>query len=208
VTARFIAERGIARLVHFTTDAGMFGILASKKLKATKRLHEDEYLEFVFKQNSPTRKDVKWLDHVSLSIEHINGRFFDFSGRWHQDGFWCVIELDPLLMTHDDVHFATTNNIYTGCSRDEGRAGLEKLYAERVHTFSGNFRRRGEEHRPSDPTCPQAEVLYPGEIPTTFMRRIYVQGDDDAATIEAQCVTVGHPAVEVVVDPMQFRPRK
>ena len=187
----------------------MLGILASRAVKSRRRLPEDKYLEFVWRPNVAARRDPEWLDYVNLSIETINGQFFDIaSGNWHRgmDGFWCVVAFDPAIMTHPDVHFATTNWLCTvGVRRAPGRAGLEALYVPRVHQYSDRYVERTPQHSAARPTCPQAEVLYPGELSTNYIQRIYVQNDDAAATIEAQCEAVGHSPVEVLVRPDALR---
>lgn len=213
MTAAFIRERGLTSIVHFTTSHGMVGILKAGKLKSTAQLRDDEALAFVYEQNCEYRKDTNWLGHVSLSIEHVNGRFFTWSQKQHLDDvdFWCVLDFDPIIATHDGVYFATTNNIYTGCLRGQGRAGIEALYAPRVEHYLQNgyrhHRLRDAGARPQDPTCPQAEVLYPGAISTEHLRRIFVQDDEHAATIIGTCDAVNHHRVEVVVDAARLRGR-
>lgn len=210
MTTTAITKRGITRLVHFTTSLGIAGILTTKTILSRQRLPQEHYLEFIFTPNSKYRKDQQWLDYVNLSIEHINADFFDIcSGSWHANlnGFWCVIELDPVIAAHEGVYFATTNNFYPSCSRGTGRSGLEALYAPQVAARYGTIVMRGPSHRPADPTCPQAEVLYPGAISTSFIRRIHVKSDDDAAAVWALCVTLNHPEVEIVVNPAMFRRR-
>jgi hypothetical protein len=57
---------------------------------------------------------------VNLSISRINARLFNISAKnWHRalDGWWAVLSFDPLILTHDGVVFATTNNAYPGVIR-------------------------------------------------------------------------------------------
>jgi hypothetical protein len=51
------------------------------------------------------------------------------------------------------------------------------------------------------PTCPQAEVLYPDELSTTYLRTIYVSEPEHADVVSAQLAIFPHEGVRVVVDP-------
>jgi hypothetical protein len=53
-------------------------------------------------------------------------------------------------------------------------------------------------------TCEQAEVLYPGEVPTIFLEKMFVSSDDFADELAAQILTVNHPAVPIEVCPAMF----
>jgi len=107
-------------------------------------------------------KGADWLDFVNLSISEINRSFFDFSKRWshNQEILWVILSFDPIILTHECVYFATTNNSYEHCRREVGVTGLQAL-------FTNLIRRKGtwRAHRGSRvdrlPTCEQAEVLYP-----------------------------------------------
>ena len=68
-----IESRGIERIVHFTTNLGALGVLATRSLKARARLRDDELLANVAKLNAKDRsRDAKWHDFVNLSITNIN----------------------------------------------------------------------------------------------------------------------------------------
>src|SRR5437899_1547768 len=90
-----IAERQIRQVLHFTTDRGLVGILASRAVKPRKRLSTDKYLEHIYKPNCENRiRDSAWHDYVNLSIETINAHLFGISsGNWHRDldGWWCIL---------------------------------------------------------------------------------------------------------------------
>lgn len=78
---RFIKDRKIESIVHFTTNRGSLGIFASEALKSRKRLAVDEQLQHIFQPNAQNRnKDAAWLDYANLSISRINTSFFGFSG--------------------------------------------------------------------------------------------------------------------------------
>ena len=173
------AKRRISQVVHFTTLKGAIGILASGTVKSRHRLPKDRYLEHVYQPNSALRKDTVWLDYVNLSISRINDWMFDSSVRWHasEDNPWVVLAFDPELLGDPGVVFATTNNIYPACRRQEGLEGFESLFAEQVRgRYNVLHTRLGI---PSNwPTDRQAEVLYPARVPCVYLRRIDVQQGD------------------------------
>lgn len=203
-----IEARGITDVLHFTTNHGLLGILDSRAVKPTARLPEDKRLEFIFKPNAPFRKDVKWLGHVSLSLSRINSQFFAASKRWHRtrDIWWCVLSFRPEILTHPGVVFTTTNNKYNVAVRETGPSGLERLFAATVTEYeSGTTVTRYANMPANFTTCEQAEVLYPGELATEFMQRIYVKEGDHQDEAHGQFSAVRHAPIEVVIDPARFQ---
>ncbi len=169
-------ERGISEVVHFTTVKGAIGVLASGAVTSRLQLPKEKYLEHVYQPNAQFRKDMAWLDYVNLSISRINDWMFDSSVRWHfnEDNPWVVLAFDIEVLADPGVVFATTNNIYPACRRQEGLEGFENLFAEQVrgrydslHTRIGKLSRW--------PTDRQAEVLYPAQVQCVHLRRIDVQ---------------------------------
>ena len=178
------ARRGISDIVHFTTTRGALGVLASGALKSRKRLSKDQHLEHVYRPNARLRKDTPWLDYVNLSISRINDWMFDTSVKWHADeqNPWVVLAFDPALLGAPGVVFTTTNNIYPACRRAEGLEGFNGLFADSVRgRYSWLHDRTGKQA--NWPTDRQAEVLYPGELPRTYLHRIDVQLGETEETI-------------------------
>ena len=169
-------DRGISDIVHFTTQRGVIGILATNALKSRARLEDDKYLEHVYHPNVPVRKDPEWEDYVSLSITRINDWMFDSSNRWHirDNNPWVVLSFSPEVLGHKGVVFTTTNNIYPSCRRKEGLVGFERLFGEKVRGRFDNIHIRGAKLA-NHPTDRQAEVLYPGELSCEYLQRIDVQ---------------------------------
>ena len=178
-------QRGIEDIVHFTTTSGAVGILAARAVKSRKRLPHDKYLEHVYQPNAAFRKDSAWLDYVNLSISRINDWMFKRSVRWHaaECNPWVVFAFSPRLLGQPGTVFTTTNNIYPSCERAEGLDGFNSLFSEQVTGRYGQLHRR-EDQQTNWPTDRQAEVLYPGEVPCTFLQRIYVQREETIETIE------------------------
>lgn len=204
---QFCNDRGIESIVHFTTNRGSLGIFASNALKSRQRLDTDEQLRHIFQPNAQRRnKDTDWLDYANLSISRINTSFFNYSGIWHreQDFFWCIFDFSPEIMQHAGVWFTTTNNIYTGVHRGQGAEGLANAFNDNTTLWPGKLISRPADHPLYLPTCPQAEVLYPGEVSTKYLQRIYARCDSDSDEIAAQMSAVGHRDVPVIVSPDLF----
>jgi len=207
-----VRDRGIEEVLHFTTNRGLVGVCDSGYIKSRDRLEESDRLKHIFSPNAERRKDPSWTDHVSLSIERINYQFFEIaSGRWHRDKdlWWCILSLNSSILSHEGVHFVTTNNIYTGASRKRGGEGLEALFAasilqQRRYVGSNKIVHRPDDLSESIPTCPQAEVLYPRQIPIEYLERIYCETGEDADWASATLETFNLREIDVVVEPGRF----
>jgi hypothetical protein len=208
-----IAAREIVEVLHFTTNRGIVGTLASRALLSRHRLPQEKYLEHVLHVNAAIRmeaaaffdKSQNWLDYVNLSISEINRRYFLVSNRWHQDKnvWWGILAFDPQIMTHEGVVFATTNNSYDLCIRKGGIDGFEGLFAQTIRRKVGWSVSRGR-RTARLPTCEQAEVLYPAGVPTNFLRRIYVQKEEHHDQATGWLREFGVANVEVVLSPEKF----
>lgn len=210
-----LRKRQITEVLHFTTQRGIVGILASRELQSRHRLPQDKYLAHVLHVNAATRpeaasffdKTQNWLDYVNLSVSEINRRYLEVSQRWHRDAthiWWGILGFDAGIMTHDGVFFATTNNSYEPyCARAMGEEGLSALFAPRIQRKNGwSVARVG---RPDHlPTCEQAEVLYPGTVSTDHLRRIYVADGDHHDQTRGWLREFELSDIEVVIDPRKF----
>jgi len=209
-----ISSRSISEVLHFTTNRGLVGFLASGELKATKNLSQDEYLSDILHKNSIVRpeaaenfdKSEDWMDFVNLSISAINASYMGFSKRWphNQDVWWCVLGFDPIIMTHSGVYFATTNNGYQHCIRAQGKDGLENLFKPMVRR-KADWRAYRRSRADNLPTCQQAEVLYPHAVSVNFLRHVYVQADEDSDRARAWLKEFGATGVEVSLSDAAFQ---
>ncbi|KPA06462.1 DarT ssDNA thymidine ADP-ribosyltransferase family protein [Pantoea agglomerans] len=203
-----IIKRSINSIVHFTTNRGLLGILATKTLKSRLRLNKDEHLIHIFQPNAAYRdKDKAWLDYVNLSISRINTEFFNTSSKsWHSEKnfWWCILDFSPKILNHQGVNFTTTNNIYTGVIRKPGHDGLEAMFADRINHWRGKDIVRPKALEAKFPTCLQAEVLYPKEISTEFLQAIYVQNDEIADEVAGQLGAMNHRNIPIITSPDKF----
>jgi hypothetical protein len=184
-----IEKRGIQEILHFTTNKGITGILATKSLKSRVLLSEIQYLEHIYQYNCPDRsRDKDWWGYVNLSITSINTHLFGIStGRWHakEDGWWCILSFSPEICCHEGVLFTTTNNMYSGAKRTPGAKGLEKMFDPTIVQWSGQTICRQTCIEENKPTCEQAEVLYPKELSLKYLTKVYVRDDETAAKYES-----------------------
>jgi hypothetical protein len=186
--AKIIQEREITEVVHFTTNHGVLGMFADGRLLSRKRLPTNKYLEHVYLPNASVRKDPAWLDYISMSISRVNTRFFGYSQGWEREveTWWAIVALDPTILTHEGVVFTTTNNIYPSCRRASGTDGLEAMFAPKVAGLNGGALKRADEMPASWTTDDQAEVLYPAELPTSYLRDVYTATDEHADIVASQ----------------------
>lgn len=187
--SKIIKDRDIQEILHFTTNSGLTGILHLGAVKTRKSLPKEEHLEYILKYNcADRRKDVAWHDYVNLSITSVNLNLFGISkDKWHSEmeGYWCILSFSSEILTHPNVIFTTTNNIYTGVRRAKGKEGLESMFAEKVTRWHGNVVERHSNTPSNQPTCNQAEVLYPGKLSLQYLERIYVKSFQDASAVES-----------------------
>jgi len=206
-----ISARRIDEILHFTTNRGLTGILASGRILSRARLGADKYVEHVYEPNARVRRDQAWLDYVNLSITRLNWEFFGHSRRWHahEEVWWCAVAMSPEVLTLDGVTFATTNNMYTGCRRGEGADGLQALFADRIVRWSGDAVERPSGLPLNWTTCHQAEVLVPEQVEVGYLRKIYVATERHSDIAASQCEILLHatPDLPIVVSPDAFEPQ-
>ena len=198
------SERGITSIVHFTMKRGLVGILASGTVKSRQVLSEDEFLQYVYEANTPDRRfDKDWLDYVNLSLTNINLHMFDFSQRQHPEDAWMILEFGPEVLGDPGVVFSTTNNIYPAAYRCRGLRGFEQLFAPSVPGRYGDLSTR-EGRSPCQATDPQAEVLYPFELPLDHLHTITARDGETYDAAKAVRSTFDHrPKIEL--NPEAFR---
>lgn len=201
-----ITQRGIADVVHFTTHLGLTGILHQRQVKAQQHLRDDETLQFILTINTQRNMDPAWKSFVNLSITRINVPLFGSSQRWHPAVQWRILVFDPIILTHENVHFVTTNNAYwQHLVRGVGPTSLERLFETTVLGVYGNPVNRTLEMPDNWTTDEKAEVLYPNALSTDFLRRIIVPNEQEEESVAGQLATFQHPPVQIVINPNHFQ---
>lgn len=208
-----ISRQGVQEVLHFTTNRGLVGSLATGSLLSRRRLPREKYLIHILHPNAKTRSEEKpyfdksrdWLDYINLSISEINTSFFRFSGGWpHNQGLWWVIlAFDPDIMTHAGVYFATTNNAYEHCLRGEGEKGLRALFGPVIRRKGAWSAHRGA-RAANLPSCEQAEVLYPKSLSLDHLRCIYVRTGEDGDRVRGFLREFERTGIEVIVNEQKF----
>lgn len=203
-----IARRGVQSVPHFTTNRGSLGILDARAVRPRERLTVDQRLEHIFMPNAANRsRDRHWHDYVNLSISRINHEFFSTSsGHWHRDDqlWWAILDFSPEILEHQGVHFTTTNNMYSGVVRAQGEAGFEAIFAPQITRWNVNTVTRELGMADNLPTCFQAEALYPGDLSTEYLQRIYVRDNESADELASQIAVTRHRTVQIEVSPQWF----
>lgn len=196
--------RGIDRIVHFTTVTALLGILYSGAVKNRQDLAVDELVQHIFEPNAVDRHlDERWHAYVNLSVTAINLHMFNFSLRRRPEERWVILTFGPEILGDPGVVFCTTNNIYPAAQRREGVHGFEQLFGASVDGRYGRPTKRTSEP-PNRTTDPQAEVLYPFELPLTHLRAITARTDDAyEAAIGALSHFPDEPRVEIDLEAFQ-----
>jgi ssDNA thymidine ADP-ribosyltransferase, DarT len=196
------ARRGVRELVHYTTQKGIHGTIASKALLSRAQLDQEEYLAHIREPVWP-RKDPAWIDHISLSVTTINDDLFRRSRSHFPYLWWAVIAVSPAVLDDAGIVFTTTNNIYPAVQRGEGSDGFEAMFADEVVGRHGVVQTRAG-LPDAQPTDRAAEVLYPQRIETGRIQAIYVMEPDHRPTILGWCTALDHLDIPVEVRPDAF----
>lgn len=210
--AKFIRDRDISEVVHFTTHEGILGILDVGSILPNSELIKEKRLEFIVKLNTEYRKDPQFASYNSISITEPNRKFFGYSRRLHAGGqnlWWCVLALSPVIMEHSGVLFCSGNNTWPRTARKSGLAGLAAMFDDPVPGTYSSWVRRSPGHPKNVPTSREAEFLYPGRIPLLqFLLRVYFETEDHADEFVAYANTLGVvlPSNCAVINPIMFQP--
>jgi hypothetical protein len=192
----------VQQLLHYTTQKGIHGTIASKALLSRAQLDQEEYLALIREPVWP-RRDAPWIDHISLSVTTINDDLFRRSRSHFPHLWWAVIAVSPAVLDDAGVVFTTTNNIFPSVRRGEGSAGFEAMFADEVVGRYGVVHTRAG-LPDAQPTDRAAEVLYPQRIETSRIQAIYVMEPDHKHMILGWCAALDHQDIPVEVRPDVF----
>jgi hypothetical protein len=192
----------VQQLLHYTTQKGIHGTIASKALLSRAQLDQEEYLELIREPVWP-RRDAPWIDHISLSVSTINDDLFWRSRSHFPHLWWAVIAVSPAVLDDAGVVFTTTNNIYPSVRRGEGADGFDAMFADEVVGRYGVVHTRAG-LPDAQPTDRAAEVLYPQRIETGHIQAIYVMEAGHKHMTLGWCAALDHQDIPVEVRPDVF----
>ena len=167
---RWLNERGIKRLVHFTPLENVptilhYGLIPRDYLQLG-------VLDLALGAKFTDGQRLEMLPQYNcLSITSPNYAMF-YSKRWTQGGSWAVIEFDPELVARLYFDFTPTNAA-SGVAPMGGVQGAENLFRFPECRTKLNL-------MPCEPTDPQAEALCDSVLGPDSIRNIYVAKEKDA----------------------------
>lgn len=208
-SSAYAHSRGITEILHFTTNRGLVGILSTGAVLCRDELVAAGTLEPIRLLNCLDRsKDADWTGYVNMSISQVNQWMLKRSRSWHEeDGvWWAVLAFNVIILDDPGVWFATTNNTYSVVRRGQGVDGLADLFTEPMPWgwYGSTKSRYGKAAH--QPTCEQAEVLYPKALALPTLTNIYVAEPEHIDEIAGWVATFPNtPFVPVTHNPGVFR---
>ena len=187
----FARERGITRIVHFTSFMGLKGILATGQILSRRAMNDyrkrnpgDEACRY-FRANDQGRWDAR-LGCINTSVEKINSRLLWVMQRRSESANlepWCILELNVACLEKQGTCYSVANAASTYVrlhGTNPGLSGLRALFAERIvsgvqsedHVAQTYVVSRSRCRATNRPTDDQAEVLIPDALPVGVISAI------------------------------------
>ena len=163
---RFLDERGIHYLIHFTDAENVSsikktGILSIEELK---RNH------IPFKSNDDSRHDNA-LDYISLSVSEINQfvyKAFRYDRKTIQHGVKVIIDAAILYLEINTPRiYSNTNAANLSAAKGADLEALRGMFADLVEYDDRHFDRNKK--TPYQPTDLQAEILWYRCVPSKYI---------------------------------------
>lgn len=191
---RYVAEREITRLVHFTRADALCLIMACGAVLSRELL--DRGTRQVPKLGGPANPISRLYndssrfdghrDYICLSVEYPNVHLLDSYKEEHADATWVVLFLHPHLLALPNTKFSPVNAATeNGHYISEGIDGFQRMFDDPVRGGLGMS--RGESHLDSCPTDMQAEVLVQRVIPS----RVHHESSGGIARSQKRSRTAG-----------------
>jgi ssDNA thymidine ADP-ribosyltransferase, DarT len=185
--AEALRQVGVTRLAHFTPSKNLPHIVRDGTIRSSKDLAENAPEYF-----SPTDRQRfdRHPDKVCGSFEYPNGYYLakarDKSEYLNYPDWVCLL-LDIHLAERPGTLFSPGNAATgSGAYLQAGGQAVLACYAPRVGQWS-----RGRWHHPRAATDLQAEVLVPGPIELSYLRRIMVPSAEAACNEYGRLETLG-----------------
>lgn len=168
---RFLEERGIEYLVHFTDMANISSIKRNGLL--SRAFLQRRGMGFRFNDN--VRLDDS-LDYISLSITNHNKDVYQsFVKKGSiQRGAFIYIDASILYKESNDRLYCVTNAASAKCPKGRTLSDLERMFDDVVYFKANGIEQQKVRYDKADnePTYEQAEILYQGSIDPKYIIRI------------------------------------
>ncbi|WP_278347984.1 DarT ssDNA thymidine ADP-ribosyltransferase family protein [Helicobacter pullorum] len=168
---RFLEERGIEYLVHFTDMANISSIKRNGLL--SRAFLQRRGMGFRFNDN--VRLDDS-LDYISLSITNHNKDVYQsFVKKGSiQRGAFIYIDASILYKESNDRLYCVTNAASAKCPKGRTLSDLEQMFDDVVYFKANGIEQQKVRYDKADnePTHEQAEILYQGSIDPKYIIRI------------------------------------
>jgi hypothetical protein len=192
-----VAQRGIARLCHFTSLENLRGILKDHAIRSQVSLRTSLS---PFVANDPQRKDGH-RECISLTVEYPNVSMMNRLNQYRSPPTkYVVLCVDPLEIGRDGALFSPVNAATrNGAEVRGGEIGFVRLFDPQP---PGVRRPRGPSHSPACPTDLQAEVLLPNPVRWDAVQSVIVANDIDEIHVRARLGS--RSVLPVCVEPSFF----
>ena len=185
-------RRSISRLCHFTPIVNLPSIFDHGSILSVEQARA---ISVPLRRIDHSRWDGE-LHHVSLSVEYPNTYLMRTYGHVAPPDRpndrrvpTAVLDVDPLAVEWTKALFSPVNAAAGGGRfLGAGLAHFRSLFDREVPNL--NVPPRGAQHPASCPTDLQAEVMLAGEVPTSAVRRIFVERNKDVHDVRAMGLPV------------------
>ena len=168
---KFLEERGIEYLVHFTDMANISSIKRNGLL--SRAFLQRRGMGFRFNDN--VRLDDS-LDYISLSITNHNKDVYQsFVKKGSiQRGAFIYIDASILYKESNDRLYCVTNAASAKCPKGRTLLDLEQMFDDVVYFKANGIEQQKVRYDKAgnEPTHEQAEILYQGSIDPKYIIRI------------------------------------
>lgn len=194
--ARFLKNRNITTLLHFTDRQNLFNILNYGLL--SREILDN--LQWTYNCNDKIRLDRR-LDCVSLSISVINKDLIDSFIKNNKLKECVVIEIDATMLYRENNEriYCQTNAATKRAKKGSEFKDLVAMFDDEV-TYHTNyyfistrehiFKRSERNLNNNEPTAPQAEILWKDWVNPNYIKGIYFYKTNYIKHIEPRKIVI------------------
>ena len=196
---KYVADRGITRLVHFTRAKYFRQIVQDREILSRWRLLAKK--PFGQAHNDLRRFD-RHQDYICLSIQYPNVYVLNRYMETYPAAKWVILFLHTDLLGRPTTKFSPVNAATEGGRYiQKGIEGFRSLFDQCVP--GERAIRRAPSHQANCPTDVQAEVLVEGRVPVSCISGIVVASTAARSEIGPLSRSLPSP-VPLITDPNLF----